>query len=138
MIPKTDLRSDFSNEILAHVAAYLGNLELLDYLIKEHSHLINKLNRYGWTPLMQACHQGHYDCVQLLLAHGANVNATTPLGNNALGKINFERILLNILCSAVATGSGFEKIIETLIAADVFIERGSVAYRNPKRYLNLR
>ncbi|CAG5084194.1 Oidioi.mRNA.OKI2018_I69.PAR.g10575.t1.cds [Oikopleura dioica] len=92
----------------AHVAAYLGNLELLEYLIKDHSHLINKLNRYGWTPLMQACHQGHYDCVQLLLAHGANVNATTPLGNNAL---------------AVATGSGFEKIIETLIAADVFIDR---------------
>lgn len=36
-------------------------------------------------------------------------------------------MLLNSNCSAVATCSGFEKIIETLIAAEVFIEPGSIS-----------
>ena len=38
-------------------------------------------NEEGWTPLMAAAQKGHMDIARLLIAHGANINATTYYGN---------------------------------------------------------
>ena len=93
-----------------HIAAFFGHFELLEVLLEEFVELIDQLNRYGWSPLMQACHQGHFDCVKLLLENGADPNITNPLGITAL---------------TVATRGGFEKVIELLLNdSTIYIPRG--------------
>ena len=47
-----------------HVAAYFGNLNLVTVLVDEFPVFIDAINRYGWTPLMQAAREGHYHIVK--------------------------------------------------------------------------
>lgn len=41
-------------------------------------------DRYGWTPLHCAAHQGNKDCVRLLLQYGADVTKVNREGKSAL------------------------------------------------------
>ena len=96
-----------------HVAAYFGNVNLLVALIKHYPVHIDAINRYGWTPLMQAAREGHYNVVEALLATGADPSICNLLGVNALG---------------VATRGGHDKIVDLLLDHDAHVTKGSARF----------
>ena len=55
---------------------------------------------YGYSPLANACSQGHFHCAQTLLAYGVNCNVRDAQGNTPLhiatscGKSEIVRLLL--------------------------------------------
>ena len=63
-----------SKSTLLHAAAYNGQTEIVEALIKEGAEM-NPLNAYGQTPLIVARKKiGKTDPAHVLLAHGANPN----------------------------------------------------------------
>ncbi len=60
-----------------HWASAYGDLELLEKILKHHPSLVNKVNRYGMTPLHAACFHGHLESVKLLLKSGADPNISS-------------------------------------------------------------
>jgi len=70
------------DENLLHISAANGCLgivrEILDQ--KENRRVIDRKNKFGWTPLMQAIRNGNIDTVKLLLERKADVNQMTYLG----------------------------------------------------------
>ncbi|XP_018305974.1 uncharacterized protein, partial [Mycetomoellerius zeteki] len=75
------------DENLLHISAANGCLgivrEILDQ--KENCRVIDRKNKFGWTPLMQAIRNGNIDTVKLLLQRNADVNQMTYLGMSVLG-----------------------------------------------------
>ncbi|KAJ7373498.1 hypothetical protein OS493_011095 [Desmophyllum pertusum] len=58
------------------MAASRGLTDVLQLLLDRGlCDTVDRVNRYGETPLMRAASGGHYDTVAFLLDHGANVNA---------------------------------------------------------------
>ena len=78
-------------------------------LILQYPEYLDALNRYGWSPLMQACREGHFECVKLLLQNGADPSICNLLGVNAL---------------TIATRGGYEKIVNLLFEHDVYLSKG--------------
>lgn len=67
---------------LLHLAAFLGNLEWTKILLKRHSgddlsfhRPISQVDSDGRTPLFWAAARGHREVTELLLNHGARINA---------------------------------------------------------------
>ena len=60
ILAKPNLQLEDDNTPL-HISAFFGHYDLLQVLLDENVELIDQLNRYGWSPLMQACHEGHHD-----------------------------------------------------------------------------
>ena len=58
---------------------------------------------------MQACREGHFECVKLLLQNGADPSICNLLGVNAL---------------TIATRGGYEKIVNLLFEHDVYLSKG--------------
>lgn len=56
---------------LLHVAAKLGNVEMMQLLL-DHGADPNAVSKKGYTPLHVAAWSGHVDCVELLLAQGCD------------------------------------------------------------------
>ncbi|XP_011061106.1 PREDICTED: uncharacterized protein LOC105150015 [Acromyrmex echinatior] len=52
---------------------------------KENCRVIDRKNKFGWTPLMQAIRNGNIDTVKLLLERNSDVNQMTYLGMSVLG-----------------------------------------------------
>lgn len=71
---------DTDGDTLLHFAAGTGRYNLLIKYLNAGND-INVVNNLGWTPLMQACRNGHYSCVKFLIENGANIEA-----NNYFGK----------------------------------------------------
>jgi len=72
----------FCGEI--HDAVEQGDLAKVKALVEGNPELLSSEDNNGWTPLRSAASEGHKDVVELLLAHGADVNANgdggwTPL-----------------------------------------------------------
>lgn len=63
---------------LHFAAAYGQQSNLLKYL--KISCNINNENKLGWTPLMQACRNGHLSCATSLIQFGADVSYTNKFG----------------------------------------------------------
>jgi ankyrin repeat protein len=63
----------FCGEI--HDAANRGDLEKVQALLRSDPNLVLSKDDEGFTPLHQAVNRGHKDVAELLLAHGADVNA---------------------------------------------------------------
>lgn len=64
--------------------AMRNNLKQVEWLLAQGAD-INATDSTGWTALMFAARDGHFEVVEFLIAKGANVNATTHKGNiNAL------------------------------------------------------
>lgn len=57
-------------------AAELGNTPVV-HLLLDSGACIEIGDKYRWTPLHIACHRGRKEVVQVLIARGADVNATT-------------------------------------------------------------
>lgn len=58
-------------------------IELLASIAKKTLN-VNAQDRYGWTPLHSATHQGNKNCVALLIKLGAKVNLVNSVGKSAL------------------------------------------------------
>jgi prolyl 4-hydroxylase len=61
----------------AHQYASQGALEELQRHLDRHQNHVNIRDRNGWTPLHEAVRNGDIRLIELLLNHGADVNART-------------------------------------------------------------
>lgn len=59
-------------------AAMDGNIERVEMLLLQRGHDARAEDSAGYTPLHYAARNGHYRVCEILLQHGADVNATTP------------------------------------------------------------
>ena len=71
-----------------HDACAKGQLHIVREILQKDSDIANRLNkRIGFfrdTPLHTAARGGHVDILQLLLNHGASVNAVDIVGDTPL------------------------------------------------------
>gem|GEM_PF-5410296 len=85
-------------------AAYNGNFQVAVALIEMGAD-VNKFGAEKRTPLMEAAHNGYQEdsikIIELLIKHGANVNATDQYGSSAL---------------RLAQRKGLTKVVEVLAA----------------------
>lgn len=61
----------------AHIAAQIGNVDLLEQWLKQDPQSANARDANGWTPMHEAARGGHVETIKLLVKHGADVNAKT-------------------------------------------------------------
>ncbi|XP_011865974.1 PREDICTED: uncharacterized protein LOC105560988 isoform X2 [Vollenhovia emeryi] len=75
------------DENLLHVSAANGCLGIAREILnrKENRRVVDRKNKFGWTPLMQAIRNRNVDTVKLLLEKNADVNQMTYLGMSVLG-----------------------------------------------------
>lgn len=130
-----------------HNASYLGNLEIMDLLLKKGSASLNEGNFRGQTPLHFACERGHPDVVIRLLDAGGDIEARdlqgrTPLMTTVTSK-NME--VVNALLKkgadinaaltrgpatyttlTVAAMSGFQGLVDLLIDKEAAISQGTL------------
>ena len=64
-----------------HIASAKGHYSIALYLLERDPTCVHAVDFMGRTSLHTACSSGHVDIVELLLNHGANVNATTRHGS---------------------------------------------------------
>lgn len=84
----------------------------------------------GWTPLHSACRWNHYECAQIIIDAGGEVNATsnsgqTPLhvaASNPQAHHTLELLLLNRLVKPLLTNHNGET------ARDLALRSGPYAY----------
>lgn len=78
---------NYYDENLLHISAANGCLEIVKEILdqkEENRRVVDRKNKFGWTPLMQAIRNGNIDTVKLLLERNADVNQMTYLGKNNL------------------------------------------------------
>jgi hypothetical protein len=69
-----------------HHAARDGHLDAVKALLKRSPSLVSSRNSDGFTPLYSAADSGHTDVAELLLANGAEVDATAKWGETPLAQ----------------------------------------------------
>ncbi|XP_014484234.1 PREDICTED: uncharacterized protein LOC106749372 isoform X2 [Dinoponera quadriceps] len=74
-------------ENLLHVSAANGCYEITKTILdrEKSRRAVDRKNKFGWTPLMQAIRNGDIDTVKLLLEKKSNVDESTYLGMSVLG-----------------------------------------------------
>lgn len=93
--------SSFISEPL-HNAVRTNNKELVNSLIKEDKELLNKKDRFGYTPLHLASRFNHIEIAKLLIDNGAEVNTQDKYGDTPLidsTKNNFTSISKLLVCN---------------------------------------
>ena len=75
-----DVNGEFRGITPLHLAAFVGNLEVVDLLIKSYANVNVKDEEDGITPLHQAAANGFYYVVRLLVDNGASVNTKSIYG----------------------------------------------------------
>jgi ankyrin repeat protein len=110
LINTTDIIMENLDNVTLH-AARLGNKEVLKELIDKKVD-INIQDDRGYTPLILACYNNHYEAADLLLQAGADVNGYDFGGNTALMGVSFK---------------GYADIAELLInnGADLDLQHGN-------------
>jgi len=84
-----------------HEAAFKGDMERMQALIKDHSDLVSSKDEHGWTALEWAAYAGQKDAAAYLLAHNAEVNAKDNDGDTPLHR---------------AAEQGHREVVELLLA----------------------
>lgn len=70
-------------ENLLHICAANDCLNIMkEILRKQDNHVIDRKNKFGWTPLMLAIRNRNIEIVKFLLEKNANVNKSTYLGEH--------------------------------------------------------
>uniref|UniRef100_H2YN82 Fibronectin type-III domain-containing protein n=2 Tax=Ciona savignyi TaxID=51511 RepID=H2YN82_CIOSA len=67
-----------------HRATIKGDIEMLSKIISSGEVNVDVNDKFGFTPLMNACQKGYLDIVECLLQSNADVNATNTSGKNSL------------------------------------------------------
>ncbi len=60
-------------------AIQVNNADVIERLAIRGADL-NRKDAQGWTPVMEAAHQGFSNVLKVLISHGADMNAKTPFG----------------------------------------------------------
>ncbi|BES94180.1 Ion channel nompc [Nesidiocoris tenuis] len=97
-------------ETVFHYCAMVGNNDVLTEMLSamtttEIQKALNRQSDIGWTPLLIACHHGHMDMVNNLLANHARVDVFDNEGRSAL-HLAAERGYLEV-CDALLTHKAF-------------------------------
>ena len=105
---KDDIRLllDFNN-LEYDILFLLGYYELVQVLLAMNANVEDRGSKGDCTPLMEAASGGFIDIVQLLLQHGANINAQSSSGNTALH---------------YACCSGYDGVVQVLIQHNADLE----------------
>ncbi|XP_071108992.1 ankyrin repeat domain-containing protein 50-like [Haliotis cracherodii] len=74
---------DDGNNIL-HWACRGGHMDMMKYLLSQHSVDIHSRGKFGSTPLMKAVYYGNRDMFKFLVSQGANVSQVDDDGDNIL------------------------------------------------------
>lgn len=153
LLPAARYKKSFNDKTALYIAAQKGSLEAVKSLLAAGNGDINIATTEGATSLHCAANEGHADIVSLLLANGADVNATyygaTPLLMAAqAGHAEIVRMLLahgadcSALCKDVsplylATQNGHLEVVKILLDAGADIDHltngltaGAVAENN--------
>lgn len=89
------------------VCAFEGDLAKLQAELKKSPENANESNADGWTALMWACRAGKVDCVELLLASGADLRAANKFESTSMhhaahwGHVSVIETLLRTVGTAV-------------------------------------
>jgi ankyrin repeat protein len=84
---KTDVNEpDKKGVTPLHVAVVRQNPKLVALLLK-HGANVDAKTKTGWTPLMDASHDGYIGCMKILIEHGADVNVRNKGGWTPLMQI---------------------------------------------------
>lgn len=69
-------------ENLLHISAANDCFRIVKEILsqKKNRCVIDRKNKFGWTPLMQAIRNGNIDTVKMLLEKNANIDDATYLG----------------------------------------------------------
>jgi uncharacterized protein len=78
------MHSSLNRMTALHIAAMARSAGCCELLLVRGSTLLESKDAHGWTALMYAGHRGCLNVAQLLLQHGAEINAVGIQGNNAL------------------------------------------------------
>ncbi|KAL0267531.1 UNVERIFIED_CONTAM: hypothetical protein PYX00_009777 [Menopon gallinae] len=97
-------------ETAFHFCAEAGNNDIMTEMIShmqttEVQKALNRQTSVGWTPLLIACHKGHMELVNTLLANHARVDVFDLEGRSAL-HLAAERGYLQV-CDALLTNKAF-------------------------------
>ncbi|RWS09333.1 ankyrin repeat and SAM domain-containing protein 3-like protein, partial [Dinothrombium tinctorium] len=68
------INSDENSKFDLITAASVGDLRLVQQLLRASNCNPNLTNTSGWTSLMYAAHYGHYNVIRMLIDHNADVN----------------------------------------------------------------
>ncbi|XP_008184764.2 protein piccolo, partial [Acyrthosiphon pisum] len=88
-------------ETVLHRAARLGVNDVVGYCMEKLEYAPSVADNAGYTPLHEACSQGHYHIAKLLLLFGADVSASAQGGIRPLheavenGDVHLVRLLLS-------------------------------------------
>ena len=99
--PSPRAKRNCKGETPLHRAVISGNVERTRELLQYDDVDPNAEDNAGWTPLHDACNKQRYDCVRVLLEHGANINCKsssldTPLHDAcAKGSTELVKLLLS-------------------------------------------
>ena len=83
LTPEAINKEDQDKNTALHLAAERGYDKWVDFLIGKKSDL-NRMNKYGMSPLMLAVRHQHPGVVLQLLNHGANVHLVNNIGQTAM------------------------------------------------------
>lgn len=78
--------SDGEGTSSLHYCCEFNRSDIIELLAKiaKKGLAVNAQDRYGWTPLHSAAHQGNKSCVALLIKLGAKVNMVNSVGKSPL------------------------------------------------------
>ena len=79
---KNQIGGEFEETALS-VAAYTDNLDVVRFLVEQGADM-EKVDKYGWTPLINASSHGHLDVARYLLEQGANRDKANNNGYTSL------------------------------------------------------
>lgn len=72
------------DEMSLHDAARINDIDLLNYLLKQNKSLLNKKDRFGYTPLHLAARFNHLQIAEILINNGATVNSVDKFKDTPL------------------------------------------------------
>ena len=73
----------YSNLDLLTVAAMMGHVEVMDYLMEKNA-VLDSADMMKWTALHWAVHKNNHDAIHALVMNGADVDVVTDHGDSAL------------------------------------------------------
>lgn len=74
----------YSNAREPHIAAATGDIQTLQRIVQLNKNVVHRRDENGWQSIHEAVRGGHKEAVELLIKHGADVNART--GHDSKGQ----------------------------------------------------